>query len=77
MIENKELTEMVKGTPPLCNLLSKRMEKGLEKCSKKLLTLYLSPPSFSLLTPKESTINIGERCFWDLSPFWDLFSVTP
>ena len=69
MIDNKELTEMVKGTPPLYNFLSERMEKGLEKCSKKLLTLYLSPRLFSLLTPEESTINNGERCSGDLSPF--------
>jgi hypothetical protein len=69
MIDNKELTEMVKGTPPLCNFLPERMEKGLEKCRKKLLTLYLSPPVFILLTPEESTSNIGERCFRDLSPF--------
>jgi hypothetical protein len=77
MIDNKELTEMVKGTPPLCNFLSERMEKGLEKCRKKLLTPYLSPPLFSLLTPEESTINIGERWFRDLSPFWALSGVTP
>ena len=77
MIDNKELTQMVKGTPPLLNFKWERMEKGLEKYREILYAPYLRHPIFSLLTLEESTINIRRRCFWDLSPFWALFGVTP